>query len=129
MRLFAVLCAVAFCPFAAFAQDYDHAKETMARELTQCAGFYLALAVRDGAPTQPTEASDAFMERGQKALVIAKKYVSDEKRLRDLGGRATELFLIESVKNGWENLNREFAGPCNELMTNPEKRFEELQAE
>lgn len=127
MRSLVILCAAVLFPIAGCAQDLEQAQTAMARELAQCGGYYFALAVREGAPSQPTEVSDAFMERGKRALAMAKEYARDEQQVNEIGGSTAELCLIEGVRSGWEKTNRLYAEPCNSLLEDPETRFRELQ--
>lgn len=117
------------CPVAGFAKDPQQAKADVARELAQCGGYYFALAVREGAPSEPSEVSDAFMERGKQALEMAKKYEADEKRINEIGGAAAELCLIEAVRAGWDKATQTYAEACDALLQDPEKRLRELQKE
>jgi hypothetical protein len=122
MRFIAFLFIGVVCPILGFAQDMEHAKLAMAKELTLCSGYYFALwgKNRDSAPS---DASKALQENGGKALNLAKKYVPDEKQLGQMGGAAAEVVIFMSAKNGWDKTNKTFAEPCKSILENPEKRF------
>lgn len=121
MRVIVLLLVVVFCPFVSFAQDIEDAKLAKAHEFTNCAGYYFALATKDGKASTSTEPSKAFQEKGKQAIEIAKKYVPDEQKL---GKMVTDAFayivyIAAQSQSGWEKLIEANEKPCKSILENP----------
>jgi len=115
-----------FFPIACSALDAEKAKQAMASELAQCAGYYMALSTlslqpNNGDNTLP--GSEKLQKSGERAMEIAGTYSANENQLGQIGGSAAELFIFSSNRPEWKKAKETYAKHCDSIITDPEARY------
>ncbi len=123
MRIFVFLIAGLLFPIAGYALDAENARQAVAHELAQCAGFYLAIAELSTGSTATAEDPKMLQKTAVRALEMARKYASNESELGQIGGGAAEWFIFGSNKPDWKKAKETYTERCTSIMASPESRY------